>query len=112
MLNALQIFTAFAGLLAIALAVKYIWFFHGSGREVGRSMVFMLIEQVVTATCTFVFSLNSLATSLLGMPPSTWNSIDPMAAIVLRLIMFGAMIHSTLHLSRSVRNIIEKEANK
>ena len=59
-------------------------------------MVFMLAEQLITATCTLIFSANSLATSLLGMPPSDWNNIDPVTAIILRLIMFGAMIHSTV----------------
>lgn len=108
----LQVFVFLVGCGCIAMSARYLVFFIGANREIGRSMVFMLAEQIVTACCTLAFSFNSLIATISGNPEAQWNSIKTEVAIFLRLLMFGVMIWSTFHLSRSVKRIVRgKDAN-
>ena len=54
------------------------FFFWGVKEEIGRSMVFFMVEQVVSAACILVFSVFSLVTTL--SPNSPLVSIDSEAA--------------------------------
>ena len=91
---------------AVVLAVRHMLFFRRSGHHLSRSMIAMLVEQVVSALGTMAFSANSLLATLMELPPDEWNSIPPVVAIVIRDVMFGAMIHSTTRLSVSVQKVL------
>lgn len=75
-------------------------------------MILMLCEQAVTSICTLIFAANSLYRTVTGDHESDWNSISPEAAIVLRTLMFCVMLYSTMHLSASIRAVVEKEQNE
>lgn len=107
MLQIFQILVFFLGIYSLTLSVKYLVFFVRVERRVARSMVYLMTEQVVSASCTMAFSVNSLMGTLVGESQTSWNNIDPLTAIVLRAAMFGAMIHSNVHLSRSIKKVIE-----
>lgn len=104
----LQVGVFALGLLCISLSAKYMLFFWSSRKSIGRSMCFLLGEQIVTAGCTLLFAANSLIATITGEPEAEWNAIGTNEAIALRCIMFGVMIYSTIHLSQSVRTIIHK----
>ena len=106
LLFAFQVFTFGLGVTAVVLAVRHMLFFRRSGHHLSRSMIAMLVEQVVSALGTMAFSANSLLATLMELPPDEWNSIPPVVAIVIRDVMFGAMIHSTTRLSVSVQKVL------
>lgn len=94
---------------SIVLAVRHAVFFWGCRVHIGGSMLRFLLEQVVCSLGTLVFSANSLYSTIVGHEPKEWNNISPWAAIAIRAAMFMAMIHSTSHLARSIREIVERQ---
>ena len=104
-LNILQVIVLFIGLIAIFQAVKHVVFFFKGGHSISRAMVWLLLEQTITATGTVMFSANSLIHTMMGVDPSEWNNIPPSVAIVLRTVMFTAMIHSTNRISDEIKKI-------
>ncbi len=105
----LQIIVFGMGVLSLYLSVNYLAYFWKVDRAIGRSMVFLMVEQVVSASGTLVFSINSMHGALSGEHEHDWNSIDPKLAIVLRILMFVAMIHSNVHLTISIKSILSSE---
>lgn len=105
-----QWFVAGLGVTAVVLAVRWAVFFSRSDKRIARSMIYMLIEQAVSSVGTLLFALNSLVRTVFGNSVDSWNSIHPVAAMVIRLAMFAAMIHSTLHLARSVKEVIGRDS--
>lgn len=93
----------------MAMAIRYLVFFMRSSHHLSWTMRFFLCEQVVTSGGTMLFSSNSLLATITGTPEAEWNNIDPVMAIAIRAVMFGAMIQSTWHLSASIRKVAEDD---
>ena len=68
-------------------------------------MIAFLVEQVLCSAGTLIFAGNSLHATLSGTEMEMWNAIDPRLAIILRALMFGAMIHSTSRMSQEIKKI-------
>ncbi len=100
-----QLIVFLMGLVAVLLAIYFIRFFSRSKKPLSIAMMAFLIEQVLSSAGTMIFSSNSLLATLLGRDPEEWNSIDPWFAILIRFVMFGAMLHSTIRLSVEVKKI-------
>ena len=106
-----QILIFLMGLFAICQAIRHVIFFSNSRSSLSWTMIAFLVEQVLCSTGTLVFAANSLHSTLTGAKMELWNAIDPMLAVVLRAIMFGAMIHSTSRMSQEIKKI-ENERNR
>ena len=109
MLFFLQVTTFAIGLLALGLAIRHMVFFRRSSHHLSKSMIGMLVEQVVSASGTMLFSCNSLLATIMNVPADQWNNIPPLVAIVIRIAMFGAMVHSTVRLSMSVQKVLNDD---
>jgi hypothetical protein len=68
-----------------------------------------LIEQIVSTLGTLIFASNSLISSVFEAPPSDWNNLGPEVSTVIRLLIFGAMLHSTVYLSYEIKKIIKED---
>lgn len=97
------------GCRSVYAAIVHARFFYHTRKDIGQSMVRMLLEQVVCSTCTLLFSFNSLLSMVFGVDTKYLNNFDPYTAAALRVCMFGAMIHSTNHLAHSIKAIVEKD---
>lgn len=104
----LQVLIFSMGVTSIVLAITYAWFFHHSRHHVAGAMKAMLIEQITSSAGTLYFSANSLLATIMGVPEDQWNTIDPTVAIVVRVLMFGMMIHATSRMSVSVRRVLHE----
>ena len=106
-LSILQVVVFLMGLLSLGLSISYlVYFLRVEKRHIARSMVFLMLEQIMSATGTMIFSANSLWCSLMGCDAALWNTMDPAVAISIRMCMFAAMIHSTVHLTVSIKKVI------
>lgn len=112
MLYYLQIVVFLMGLLSLFLSINYLVFFLTINKHVGRSMVFLMCEQIVSATGTLMFSMNSLWLALSGNPLTEWNIVNPTIAIVIRMTMFAAMIHANVHLTYTIRSVLAEVDSK
>lgn len=101
-----QVLVFALGAVAIVQAVNFLRFFKRSKRSLSFAMQTFLVEQVVSATGTMLFAINSLVGTVTGESVSTWNNLDPSVAIVIRAVMFTAMIHATATLSIEVHKIV------
>lgn len=101
-----QVLVFALGAVAIVQAVNFLRFFRRSKRSLSFAMQTFLVEQVVSATGTMLFAINSLVGTATGENMSTWNNLDPSVAIVIRAVMFLAMIHATATLSIEVHKIV------
>ena len=102
------------GIVAVSLSIYFIRFFSKvrKNRSISTAMQLFLMEQIVTAACTLIFSASSLARTIFGTDFQMWNSMDPRIAIGLRFLMFLFMILSTLKLAYEVRRIsLNKESD-
>jgi len=97
------------GCRAIHQAGNFIIFFRASKRSLSFAMQKFLVEQIVSAVGTMLFSINSLIGTIQGEDHTEWNNIDPRLAILIRAIMFGFMIHATTSMSYEVKKIIEEQ---
>lgn len=99
------------GILAVALSAYYIKFFRNARQrnKLAFVMQLFLAEQIITSTGTLLFSINSLWLSTTGGEFALWNSISPSYAILIRAVMFGAMLLSTAKLSIEVARIARQE---
>lgn len=99
------------GVIAVALSVHYIIFFSkASGRRnLAFTMQLFLCEQIVTSIGTLLFSISSVVSSTMGRDFESWNAIPPHWAILIRSLMFSAMILSTVKLSIEVARISREE---
>lgn len=109
MLSALQVVTFCLGLTSLILAARFLWFFYHSTHHLSRTMRLLLIEQIVTASGTLIFSSSSLYSTLTGVPPAHWNTISPEVAVIIRVVMFLCMIQSTTSLSLSILKVVEDQ---
>lgn len=106
MLLVLQVVVFLMGFISLTLSINYMMFFLRVEKKVGRSMVFLMLEQIVSAVGTLMFSMNSLWLAFGGHPGTAWNTMDPLIAISIRMAMFGAMIHSNIHLTLSIKHVL------
>jgi hypothetical protein len=83
-----------------------------SKKPLSWAMQAFLIEQMVSTVGTLVFAGTSLVSSILTMPPINWNSLGPELSTFIRLVIFLAMLHSTLYLSRETKRILKEEQSK
>lgn len=99
------------GIIAVALSVYYIRFFSKANgrRNLAFTMQLFLCEQIVTSVGTLVFSISSVVSSTTGRDFESWNAIPPYWAILIRSLMFSAMIISTVKLSIEVARISREE---
>ena len=72
-------------------------------------MQLFLCEQIITSIGTLIFSYSSLASAVGGHDYLRWNNISPEWATLIRAMMFGAMLLSTLKLTAEVRKIIAEQ---
>jgi len=105
MLIALQVIVFLMGLYAISQACRHAVFFSRSKTTLSWTMVAFMVEQIISSLGTLTFATNSLLGSFGGEPHDEWNNVDPSLAIVIRSMMFLAMIHSTGAMSNEIRKI-------
>lgn len=111
MLVVLQIIVFILGLLALFQAIGHAVFFSKGTTSLSWTMVAFLVEQMVSSLGTLVFATNSLLGTISGEDNAVWNNIDPSLAILLRSLMFLAMIHSTRAMAREIKRITEENEN-
>lgn len=101
-----QWFVFALGVAAVAMSVAFWLFFRRSSTQMAQAMQAFLVEQFVSGVGTLLFSSNSLLATISGVPESEWNNMSPLVAQLIRLVMFGAMLHSTLRLGLVVRRVV------
>jgi hypothetical protein len=103
-----QVLVFALGAKAVIQAATFLRFFRRSEKPLSWAMQTFLIEQVVSATGTMLFAVNSLVGTLSGEESGLWNTLDPTVAITIRAVMFLAMIHATQTLSVQVHRIMSE----
>ena len=107
MLSLLQVLVFVAGVAALFICIRFMIFFRRSKNTLSWAMQAFLIEQIVSTLGTLIFASNSLIASVLEAPPSDWNSLGPEVSTTIRLLIFGAMLHSTVYLSYEIKKILK-----
>ena len=110
---ALQFVIFALGCLAVLLSGYYISFFssYRKRKNAGLRLTMQLFlgEQIITSVGTLIFSYSSLVAAVGGQDYLRWNNVTPEVATIIRAMMFGAMLLSTLKLSVEVRKIIAEQ---
>lgn len=109
LLDAMQLVVFGLACWSVYLAVRHAIFFRTCSRHIGQSMMLFFVEQIICSVGTMIFSANSLYATLSGDVAANWNTVDPWAAVGIRVVMFLAMIHSTTHLTHSIREILDRD---
>lgn len=112
----LQFVIFLMGVAAVLLSGYFIAFFNSyksrKNRGLRLTMQLFLGEQIITSVGTLVFATASLSSAIGGIDYLKWNSLSPELSTTIRAMMFGAMLLSTIKLTREVRKIAaEQERN-
>ena len=109
----LQFVIFILGCIAVLLSGYYVAFFSSYKKRKNAglrlTMQLFLCEQIITSIGTLIFSYSSLASAVGGHDYLRWNNISPEWATLIRAMMFGAMLLSTLKLTAEVRKIIAEQ---
>ena len=104
------------GVAAVMLSGYFIVFFNSYKSHKNQGLRFtmqlFLGEQIVTSVGTLIFATSSLLSAIGGTEYLRWNSVTPEISTVIRAMMFGAMLLSTIKLTSEVMKIAaEQERN-